>query len=186
LLIEWNFREEELLTIEGVPLSGQIDLVEERDRELRIVDYKTKDKAEGPREAHLVDLGRKQNFTPSQILPLDCDPGMGWANLQLPLYAAALHRKYPDYKIRVAYGALPRAVTESALIEWEDFREEMEEEAVQAATRVMEIWRQDGFWPPTRAFERADCFHWAGPEGLKNWLPGELRPVDSLNEENFS
>jgi len=185
LLIEWNFREEELLTIDGIPLSGQIDLVEERDNELRIVDYKTKDKAEGPREAHLVNLARKLNFTPSQILPLDCDPGMGWANLQLPLYAAALHRKYPDHKIRVAYGALPRAVTESALIEWEDFREELEEEAVQAATRVMEIWRQDGFWPPTRAFERADCFPWAGPEGLKNWLPGELCPVDSLNEENF-
>ncbi len=183
LHVEWNFREEGLLAIQEIPLSGQIDLVEERDGELRIIDYKTKDKPESPEEAHVVNFEKKRSFSPSSLLPIPVLPGFGWTNLQLPLYAAALQKKYPGTPIRIGYAQLPRAVSESRIVEWTGFHEEWAEAALAAAEDVVRFWAQKGFWPPSRKFPDSDPFRWSGPEGESSWLPGDLLDIRSLDAE---
>ena len=184
--VEWNFRDEGLLTIEGIPLSGQIDLVEERGDELRVIDYKTSDKPTPPEVAHLMDLTRKRSFTPSQRVEVEGLPGMGWTNLQLPLYAMALRRKYPDRPIRVAYGLLPRAITESTIIEWPNFTDELAEAALEAATTIFGFWKGNGFWPPSSTFQRSDLYEWSGPSGIDGWEQGDLTDISEPTEEKES
>ena len=181
LHVEWNFREEDLIKIEGIPLSGQIDLVEERDNELRVVDYKTSDTPTHPFEAHTTPLNRKRSFTPSQLLPVHEGQELGWTNLQLPLYALAVQCKYPDKKVRVAYGLLPKAVTESQLSEWPDFTEALSESALKAAETVVSLWRQKGFWPPSANFRQTDANSWSGAEGPATWLRGDLYDLSEID-----
>ncbi|MEM0964524.1 MAG: PD-(D/E)XK nuclease family protein [Verrucomicrobiota bacterium] len=181
--IEWNFRPEGLLEIDGIPLSGQIDLVEERGDEIRLIDYKTSDQAESPSKAHLENIERKKRFSPSSLLTINSEPGSGWRNLQLPLYAKVIAEKYPERPIRVAYILLPKAVTESRLEEWKEFSLQLAEEAVEAAEKIVDLWKNAGFWPPSSTFERSDAFDWSGPEGREAWQQGTLLDLSTLATE---
>ncbi|MBC2601689.1 PD-(D/E)XK nuclease family protein [Puniceicoccus vermicola] len=184
LHVEWNFRDEQLLTIEGIPISGQIDLVEERGDELRVVDYKTSEKATDPLDAHITDLSRRRSFSVSSLLPVSGLSQWGWTNLQLPLYAAALRKKYPGRPIRVAYIQLPRAVTESKLVEWPEFTDDLAQDGFSTAQKVVAFWRQKGFWPPSSTFKQSDQFEWSGPNGEASWTPEGLVDLASLESGN--
>lgn len=182
LHVEWNFAEEIRLEAGGIPLSGKIDLVEARDDEIRIVDYKTSDNPASPEEAHRVRLSPRAAFTPSSLLPFTDDSAAGWKDLQLPLYAAALRSKYPDRRLRVAYGQLPSAVSRSRIAEWEDFDPAIMDGAIEAAETIIDLWRHRGFWPPTKAFADSDPYDWSGPDGRAAWNAAgllDLRKEDS-------
>ncbi|MFP4493916.1 MAG: PD-(D/E)XK nuclease family protein [Puniceicoccaceae bacterium] len=172
--IEWNFREEGLLSVAGIPLAGKIDLVEERGAELRIIDYKTSNQVTPPREAHWTNLRGRRSFTPPALLPVAGAPGHGWKNLQLPLYAAALRRKHPGRPIRAAYGHLPAATSEAQTEEWPLFDDAFGEDALATAGKILGWWKQAGFWPPSPAFRSSDAYVWSGPAGTKAWDPGDL------------
>ncbi|MGE9291566.1 MAG: PD-(D/E)XK nuclease family protein, partial [Puniceicoccales bacterium] len=186
ILVEWSFRDEGLLSIRDIPISGQIDLVEEREEELRIVDYKTSEKATPPEDAHIADLSRRRVFTPSALLPVDGRSGYGWTNLQLPLYYAALRAKFPNRPIRLAYGQLPRAMTESKLAQWPDFESLLADSALRAAETVVDLWRQKGFWPPSSHFKQSDAFSWSGPDGEDTWQHGDLLNLSELLDSQNS
>ena len=183
--IEWNFREENLLAVGGIPLAGKIDLVEERGGELRIVDYKTSNQITPPREAHWTDLRRKKTFTPPALLPVAAAPGHGWTNLQLPLYAAALRRKHPEAPIRVAYGHLPAAISEAEVEEWPLFDDAIGEDALAAAEKIVGWWKKAGFRPPSPAFRFSDAYAWSGPAGAEAWDPGDLLDLSSQTNSSF-
>lgn len=181
--VEWGFGEEADLSVEGVALRGKIDLLEEREGELRIVDYKTSDKPKSPLEAHRIRLSGRGGFQPPELFPFPGGDSAGWTNLQLPLYAAAVRRVYPGRPIRVAYGHLPRAVTESCLEEWDGFDEALIDSALEAASRIVQFWRGKGFWPPVKGkFKKSDAFEWSGPAGMASWARGELMDLSLMEE----
>ncbi len=177
--VEWGFGDEAEISIDGIALRGKIDLLEERGEELRIVDYKTSDKPEIPLDAHHANLGRA--FSPCHLLPFAGTTGSGWKNLQLPLYAAAARKLFPGRHLRAAYGILPRAVTESRLAEWPDFDEEIVDSALEAARKIIALWRRGGFWPPhTSNFRGSDAYAWSGPAGDAGWDRGTLLDISEL------
>tara|TARA_R100000027_G_scaffold2734_9_gene2714 strand:+ start:15746 stop:18565 length:2820 start_codon:yes stop_codon:yes gene_type:complete len=183
LHVEWNFHEEELLKVGGIPVSGQIDLVEQRGDELRVIDYKTKDKVLSPVDAHTESVGRARSFKPSMLLPVEGDSQRGWIDLQLPLYAAALLLKYPGRSLRIAYILLPRATSDSMLVEWNGFTPSMASDAVDTAERIVDLWRSCGFWPPSKKFPQSDAFNWSGPEGEASWRQGELHDLSESGDD---
>lgn len=139
------------LLIDGVPLSGQVDRVERhRGRgELRLIDFKTAEKANDPLKAHCVG---KKTVPPEKEWRLVRHQSLSkpllWIDLQLPLYAAALRQRLGQPVNQVAYGCLPKAVLDTRLLTWEAFDEDWEKAALSCAEEAVRRIRSGLFWPP--------------------------------------
>lgn len=142
------------LIIEGVRLTGKIDRIErhEGSGQLRIIDFKTSDRAKSPSEAHYRSVKANSRVDEADKWRL-FDPPDGhcamWIDLQLPLYAAALtaHGLRPQ---AVAYFCLPRSVQDTRIHEWKDFSEAWSSAALEMAAEVVRRMRRGVFWPPAR------------------------------------
>lgn len=142
------------LMIEGVRLTGKIDRIErhEGSGHVRIIDFKTSDKAKSPAEMHYRSIKANSRLDEADkwrlFDPPDGQCGM-WNDLQLPLYAAALtaHGLRPQV---VAYFCLPRSVQDTRIHEWKDFSDAWCSAALDMAAEVVRRMRRGVFWPPAR------------------------------------
>lgn len=132
-------------------LNGRIDRVEQHaDGSIRIVDFKSSDKASEPHKTHFKTITARTKLTEADEwkcfdLP-DGKRGL-WLDLQLPLYAAAL-RQRGQQVTRVAYFALPKSIQDTKILEWSQFDDELIDAAVNCAAEAVQRIRNGQFWPP--------------------------------------
>jgi ATP-dependent helicase/nuclease subunit B len=141
--------------IGGARLSGVIDRVERRERagvnEIRVLDFKTSDKATQPQDAHVRRItARKMNCSDEEwkrSLDRDGKTVHQWSSLQLPLYAAALRARGLGVP-QVGYFCVPKSVQHTAVMMWDDFDEWWVDRALEIAEQVVERIHDGVFWPP--------------------------------------
>jgi len=140
------------LTLDGVTVSGKIDRVDRHREtgEVRIIDYKTGDKAQTPEQAHLATW-RDGSSAYAEAPP----PSSGstrrrrWTDLQLPLYILAARQLPACSEVsRAAYANLPKAAADTRLAEWESMSEALLDSALTCACGVLGDIRAGRFWPP--------------------------------------
>ncbi len=140
--------------IEGVEISGRIDMVEyhPQQEKWRIIDYKTSARPVTPENGHLTSAPKKERaakphevgFIEAATLP----DGRRWKNLQLPLYAAALQECFKQ-PVEVAYLNLPPATSMVRLEFWPELNEEdLPAHALKCAAAVIRCIKEAQFWPP--------------------------------------
>lgn len=165
---EWKIHDKETgqsrLTIEGLPVSGVIDLVErhEESGELRVLDYKTSDSADTPFKAHLGKVTAASGAPP--LAEVDFELGgktYRWKDLQLPLYAAAAEKAFGK-RPRVGYVNLPKTVMNTGLAKWTEGDPPVAQ-ALRCAGAVVRAVREGIFWPPSKGFATSDWQPWLGP-----------------------
>jgi len=157
----WRISEAEkkidgLLMINGVPLRGKIDRIEIRERggraEIRLIDFKTSDKAESPQAVHYRSIKAQTRYRDEDAWQLFTAPDgsqFQWKNLQLPLYAAALAAQGIT-SVQVGYFNLPKNVQDTGLDLWPDFDARWITEATACASNIIDRIRAGVFWPPAR------------------------------------
>jgi hypothetical protein len=124
-------------TGEPVMLRGRIDRIDyhERDNIVRILDYKTADKAVPPDTAH-----RKQDQ---------------WIDLQLPLYRHLWRSEVPvdqvpaDATVQLAYFQIPRECDAATVAVAEEWSDALLAEADEVVREVIAAILAEEFWPPT-------------------------------------
>ena len=153
-IVEAEFALKELkkpLMIDGAQLTGTVDRIERHaDGRVRIVDFKTSDKAKKPQEAHVQSLKRRKLALEDEwkTLEIGGEPFL-WSDLQLPLYAAALNQS--GWRVdEVAYFSLPKNVQGTVLQIWDGFGDEWIDAAVGCAGEVVKRIRDGVFWPPAK------------------------------------
>ena len=154
--------------IAGLPISFKIDRIERHETtgELRVLDYKTSDRATSPHDTHLARIpwGVELSEFPDWALARGSDGRpRRWVNLQLPLYIQALRDHYPDAadtNITTGLFKLPRAASETKIDLWHNLDAGTLASALNCAVRVVENIQAQNFWPPTptRQFPKWDPF----------------------------
>ena len=135
----------------GMMIKGKIDRIDRHaDGTIRILDYKTSDKAESPENTHVkvarVDAGLAQYAVFEKDGKLKC-----WVDLQLPLYQLLLEKEgnFKGGKIVCGYFNLPKAVSDTGIEIWEGMGDSYLKDAEKCATGVIESIRGGIFWPPS-------------------------------------
>ncbi|MCD6567128.1 MAG: PD-(D/E)XK nuclease family protein [Dehalococcoidia bacterium] len=133
----------------GMLVRGQVDRID-RHREtgrIRILDYKTSDKARSPGEVHL------QSPAPgvSDYAKVVVDgKEKRWLDLQLPLYVMLLAEKDDlGEPVKPGYFNLPKTTGDTGVAMWDDFDDELLESAGKCARGVIDDVRNRIFWPPS-------------------------------------
>ncbi len=147
-----NEAEATALRIEKARLRGKIDRVDRHERtgHLRLIDFKTSDKARDPREAHVSKVSARRKLQDSELWKTFEHAGETWLwqDLQLPLYAAAL--RHQGLRVEtVGYFCLPKSVQETGILLWEDFSQTWEDQALSCAAEIVRRLREGRFWPPS-------------------------------------
>lgn len=159
------------LEMGGVTFTGRIDRID-RHREsgdMRVIDYKTGDKAKAPGEAHLVNYRgseREAFVLPGSILQ---DGGHRWVDVQLPLYVEVARLKHPEApRVHCAYFNLPRVQEDASIALWDELTPELVSSAVATAKAVAQAIGAGRFWPPAPLREDWDEFARIFPEGIES------------------
>jgi ATP-dependent helicase/nuclease subunit B len=139
--------------IGGLLVRGKIDRVDRHvdSGAVRVLDYKTSDKAKAPDKVHVRRI-RADEGVPDWVRCGAAGPGMAWADLQLPVYRHALAAEFPGI-VGCGYFNLPKAAGDGGISLWEGFSPEMGESALACAEGVCRAIRDGRFWPPN---ERVD------------------------------
>ncbi len=147
-----SIKDETPLLIEGARLRCKIDRVDrhEKSGHLRVLDFKTSDKAKSPLDAHADKIGSRKKLSEAELWKtFEHSDGQTylWRDLQLPLYAAALRLRglSPD---AVGYFALPKSVQETGVQLWADFSDTWIDRALECAAEIVRRQRAGKFWPP--------------------------------------
>jgi ATP-dependent helicase/nuclease subunit B len=161
--VEQPFKKE----VGGLTVKGKIDRVD-RHRDtgaLRVIDYKTTDSASDPARAHLSTV---RDDTPGYAQVSVAGKQKRWTDLQLPLYAT-LGVESPDSPPEPAYFALPRAVSDTALLPWPTFDADLAGAAFDAAEAIAAQIREGVFWPPAErvTYDEFEALFHNGAEGWK-------------------
>lgn len=120
--VEYAFGREDppLLVIEGIAVSGKIDLMERHQETgaLRIVDYKTSDSPDTAVAAHrkAINAASREALLPESVFSLGNKP-FRWVDLQLPLYQWAVECLTGE-QASVAHFNLAKAVSDTGLSQW--------------------------------------------------------------------
>ena len=161
--VEWKFE----VALGGLTLSGKIDRVDRhRDGRVRVLDYKTGDRAQTPAEAHLRPVRPDdRELPPWRLGAFGGGKARAWADLQLPLYRRALVAEFGE-AVECGYFNLPKAAGETAVALWTDFSRETQESAEACAAGVVAAVVAGEFWPPRERVGRdvdhdefAELFH---------------------------
>jgi ATP-dependent helicase/nuclease subunit B len=147
------------LEIGGLKVTGKIDRIDRHESTgaVRVLDYKTSDKPEEPRSAH---LGRiRQGEAPPEFARYRVGGGKEiWRDLQLPLYLRSLAGQFPG-EITGGYFNLPKAATETGIALWEDYSPALADSAWTCASGVAAAIQAGQFWPPSETIrEEEDNF----------------------------
>jgi len=144
--------------IAGHPIACKIDRIERHELTdaLRVLDFKTSDKATSPYESHLekIPWGKEASDFPDWSLTTGPDGWpRHWVNLQLPLYILALRENYPaaanTETIVAGLFKLPKAKSETKIELWETLDTRTLASAQNCAANVIENIKNQVFWPPT-------------------------------------
>jgi len=148
----WEVNETELrleIELAGMTVKGQIDRID-RHREtgaIRILDYKTSDNAKKPQQEHLRTLS---TGLAEYVVVNNNGTDKRWGDLQLPLYYLLLAgNREISGKVELGYFNLPKAVTDTELIIWDDFNEGLLKSARTCAEGIIKDVKERKFWPPS-------------------------------------
>jgi ATP-dependent helicase/nuclease subunit B len=155
----------------GLSVGGTVDRIDRHaDGRLRVLDYKTREKATAPAQEHLGSVPRAE---PGAADPLaaGCEVAgkpKRWVDLQLPLYLILLQEPFGPIAT-CGYFALPKAVTETAVLTWDDLTPDLLASARNCAAACAEAIAAGRFWPPAEKvtyddFER--LFHGSAAESI--------------------
>ncbi|PIU54771.1 MAG: ATP-dependent nuclease subunit B, partial [Chloroflexi bacterium CG07_land_8_20_14_0_80_51_10] len=124
--------------IHGMRIIGRIDRIDRHRKtgHIRILDYKTSDKAITPSEDHLSSsYGETRAYAKVSIDSRE----KRWGNLQLPLYRILLaNREEFQGTVELGYFNLPKALNETGVNVWEGFNEELLQSARVCAEGIVE------------------------------------------------
>lgn len=145
------------LIVEGAQVRLKIDRIDRHaaSGHIRVLDYKTSDKAAAPLDAHAPKAPRALDESQAWREFVAADGvRRRWVDLQLPLYAAALqlHGLEPQ---EAGYFVLPKSVQETRVQLWPDFGKAWIEPALACAAEAVGRMRTGVFWPPSpKAYDR--------------------------------
>ncbi|MBI3987427.1 MAG: PD-(D/E)XK nuclease family protein [Lentisphaerae bacterium] len=154
------------LVVDGMTIRGKIDRIDRKGDCIRIIDYKTSDKAKSPADVHLC----RRDAGASAYNRLDVpagEPKKGkaakqkqWKDLQLPLYVLLQAGRLPACgdDVQLAYFNLPKAVDDTGLSVWEKFDAATLESAVACIRGVVADIAARRFWPPAESVEHDGDF----------------------------
>ncbi len=136
------------LPVNGLVVSGKIDRIERHavTGAVRVLDYKTSDRAVAPPAAHL-RTAKNEEPVPEWTR---CDVGEKahiWTDLQLPLYREALAAEFGG-EVACGYFNLPRATGETGIELWAGYNRELHAAALRCADGICGAIRAGEFWPP--------------------------------------
>ncbi len=156
----WN------LSIGGHRFSGVIDRIDRHeDGRIRVVDYKTADKARSPRDTHWGTVPvSSDHILPEARIEVDGRPRR-WTDLQLPLYMLAT-KAMTGEDAGAGYFILPKTKEETELRIWEELGPDRLREAETCAVAVAEAIRSGRFWPPAPRPGWDDAYAALFPEGV--------------------
>ena len=150
----------EPVEIDGVLISGRIDLIERHlhTGQRRVIDYKTGAKGTEPDKAHLKTLrGAAAGDIPEWQLLTHSGKMHRWINLQLPIYTWVVGRLGGGGDgVQAGYINLPPATSETAVNMWDAMDDELIASAMSCARGVIRSIRQGIFWPPAKSPEHDD------------------------------
>jgi ATP-dependent helicase/nuclease subunit B len=148
--------------IAGIAVSGKIDRID-RHREtgrIRIIDYKTSDTAADPSGTHLANA---REDTPRFARVTVAGKKKRWTDLQLPLYRALVaSRDDLTGPAELAYFNLPKAVSETGVVTWQDCSRDLADSARGCAEAIIANIRKRVYWPPSDKLahdDYEDLFH---------------------------
>ncbi len=159
--VEWKFPEHH--AIGGLALRGKIDRVERHVETgaVRVLDFKTSDRPVRPRDAHCRRAARADERAPEFARFEIGGEAFVWIDLQLPLYLDAVAAEF-GADVTCGYFNLPKAVGETAVLEWEDFSGEWRAAARRCAEGVAAAVAARIFWPPAEIDPRHEDERLAG------------------------
>lgn len=160
----WRIEEVEKkfeVPVAGVTVVGKIDRIDvHADGRRRVLDYKTKAKAEDVEKAHRSRIVASTTW-PRHLAGVEavCCTGrdrgkevaMRWRNLQVPLYAAVL-----GDVAELGYFALGATEGEVKLSLWQDFRDTDRDSALRCAEWIVGRIQDRVFWPPAERVDHDD------------------------------
>ncbi|MDG2125878.1 MAG: PD-(D/E)XK nuclease family protein, partial [Verrucomicrobiales bacterium] len=180
--VERKFWEEEAdaWSVGGVNVRGTIDRIDvHEDGRVRVLDYKTSQKASAPMGAHLEEVTKRTKLKWDDLEDWQRVEGAGkrwrWTNLQLPLYCLWARDRYAGAeRLECGYFNLPVALGETGVSVWEDgVSEWVLEAALRCAEGVAERVRGGVFWPPEERVKYDDFDGLAIGGGLLESVDGE-------------
>ena len=156
------------------PVTMAIDRIDRHEdgNQWRVWDYKTSGKAKHPKEAHLRRWHEQENRPQLGDLGDLSGKPFGWAEVQLPMYAAFTHQRFNTGELpQVGYINLPRAISDVAFTAWTPFDESYVEHAMSWAEAAVEKIRAGDFTQIAQypANQRDwDDFAELAPDGLEH------------------
>ncbi len=130
-------------------LVGTIDRIDQRGDEILILDFKTRETAVPPTEAHLTKLSAAKAATAEEWL-LHCNADgktCAWTDLQLPLYVRAWALRHAG-PIHAGYFHLPTNVQDTGIALWDELDDNALQSALSCATQTVARIDQRIHWPP--------------------------------------
>lgn len=162
------------LVVEGAQVRLKIDRIDRHQTsgQIRVLDYKTSDKASAPLDAHAPRAPRALDEAQAWREFIVADGvRRRWVDLQLPLYAAALrlHGLEPQ---EAGYFVLPKSVQDTRVLLWPDFGKAWIEPALACASEAVRRMRAGVFWPPSaKAYDRGfDDLFLGDPEAMVEFV----------------
>ena len=163
--VEWKFE----FPLGGLTVVGKIDRIDRHleSNRVRVLDYKTSDRAKPPALTHLCAVRNDDLDTPDWRLCVPEDSGRAhlWTDLQLPLYLRAVAAEWGD-AVSAGYFNLPKAAGETALAMWDGYTRELQASAERCAESALAAIVAEKFWPPAELHGRdaemdpfAELFH---------------------------
>ncbi|MDB6166930.1 MAG: rexB [Lacunisphaera sp.] len=150
------------LALGGITVSGKIDRVERHAETgaVRVLDYKTSDRAVSPLAAHVRPV-RRDETAPAWARFSMGGRELVWVDLQLPLYLEALAGEF-GVAVGAGYFNLPKAIGETALTWWDDYDAAWRAAARRCAEGVAAGVVAGKFWPPAEVPPRDEDAAFAG------------------------
>ncbi|RTZ69554.1 MAG: hypothetical protein DSZ35_02325 [Verrucomicrobia bacterium] len=139
------------VTLDRLLISGRIDRIEKNANtgEVRVLDYKTSNKAKPPAGAHWrrFNEARDGEIVPGYARFQIGDKMYRWKNLQLPLYAWALEQEFGT-AIALGYFNIPEVGANTGISLLEPYDRELSNSAMVCAKGVVADVKAGRFWPP--------------------------------------
>ncbi len=168
-IIAWEKRIQ--AKIGGMLIKGRIDRIDRnrQDGRMRLLDYKTSDKAENPADTHLGTV------SPDSAPHLKVNVGgkdKQWKDLQLPLYRILLPEDEFSGKIEAGYFNIPKSLNDTGFIGWEGLDIALLESAKKCALEIIQDIQSLKFWPPSNKVDYDD-FAGIFPASISECVKGE-------------
>lgn len=143
LVVERKFT----LEVGGLTVVAKIDRIDRHETTgaVRVLDYKTSDRAAVPADTHLRKPRPGESPRPWAAAEIGGKPRV-WSDLQLPLYERALAAEFGP-AVACGYFNLPKVIGETGIEMWEALTPELRASAWRCAEGVCAAIRAGEFWP---------------------------------------